>query len=425
MRSMYAESNAHVLMTIDTVGGVWHQGLQLAAGLVQRGMRVSLATMGALLSPAQRAQAARVRGVQIHESRWRLEWMDDARDDVSRAGDWLLGLEARLRPDVVHLNQFAFGACPFVAPKLVVAHSCVLSWWRAVHSERAPSSWDDYRRTVRLGLAGATLVGAPTQAMLDALAVEHGHVHGGVVLPNGRSPADFRPGDKQPVILAAGRLWDPAKNLAALEAVAPRLPWPVRVAGARVEPGRMTSSNAAAAPAPRARLPWPVRVAGARVEPGRMTSSNAAAAPASFVQWLGELAQAELAAQFAEASIYALPARYEPFGLSALEAALSGCALVLGDVPSLREVWGDAAAYVPPGNTGALREALIQLIDDPQQRAQMAHRARMRARCFTPSRMVEAYLGAYARLCAPKHAVDDAAIPVPVQRQPEAIPCGS
>jgi glycogen(starch) synthase len=391
---MYAESNAHVLMTIDTVGGVWHQGLQLAAGLVQRGMRVSLATMGALLSPAQRAQAARVRGVQIHESRWRLEWMDDARDDVSRAGDWLLGLEARLRPDVVHLNQFAFGACPFVAPKLVVAHSCVLSWWRAVHSERAPSSWDDYRKTVRLGLAGATLVGAPTQAMLDALAVEHGHVHGGVVLPNGRSPADFRPGDKQPVVLAAGRLWDPAKNLAALEAVAPR-------------------------------LPWPVRVAGARVEPGRMTSSNAAAAPASFVQWLGELAQAELAAQFAEASIYALPARYEPFGLSALEAALSGCALVLGDVPSLREVWGDAAAYVPPGNTGALREALIQLIDDPQQRAQMAHRARMRARCFTPSRMVEAYLGAYARLCAPKHAVDDAAIPVPVQRQPEAIPCGS
>ncbi len=32
-----------------------------------------------------------------------------------------------------------------------------------------------------------------------------------------------------------------------------------------------------------------------------------------------------------------LPARYEPFGLSVLEAALSGCALVLGDIPSLRE----------------------------------------------------------------------------------------
>ena len=47
-------------------------------------------------------------------------------------------------------------------------------------------------------------------------------------------------------------------------------------------------------------------------------------------------------------SIYALPARYEPFGLSVLEAALSGCALVLGDIPSLREIWDGAALFVDP-----------------------------------------------------------------------------
>ena len=47
------------------------------------------------------------------------------------------------------------------------------------------------------------------------------------------------------------------------------------------------------------------------------------------------------------AAIYALPARYEPFGLSILEAALSGCALVIGDIPSLREIWADAALFVP------------------------------------------------------------------------------
>jgi glycogen(starch) synthase len=389
MRSMRAECDGHVLITLDTVGGVWHQGLELAAGLVRRGMRVSLATMGARLSTAQRAQAALVRGVGLHESNWRLEWMDDARDDVCRAGDWLLALEARLRPDVVHLNQFAFGAWPFAAPTLVVAHSCVLSWWRGVYQAPAPAAWDAYRETVRRGLEGAALVGAPTQAMLDALASEHGHARGGVVLPNGRSGADFRPGDrKQPVILSAGRLWDPAKNLAALEAVAPRLPWPVRVAGARVEPGRATPQESVSA---------------------------------SAVQWLGELAPSALAAQFAEASIYALPARYEPFGLSALEAALSGCALVLGDVPSLREVWGDAAVYVPPGNAGALHAALVRLIDDAPGREQMARRASARAGRFTPARMVNAYLGAYARLRAPKLSAAQA----PVQPQPEALPCGS
>jgi glycogen(starch) synthase len=114
-------------------------------------------------------------------------------------------------------------------------------------------------------------------------------VRGGVVLPNGAARRTFAPGEKQPVCLSAGRFWDAAKNLAALEAVAPRLPWPVRVAGARVQPG--------------ARRRHPTR------RRGRAMARRAGAG--------------ELAAQFAAASIYALPARYEPFGLSALEAALS------------------------------------------------------------------------------------------------------
>jgi len=391
MPSTRAEARGHVLITVDTVGGVWHHGVELAAGLARRGLRVSLATMGARLSPAQRAQAILLQDlwrVGVHESCWRLEWMEDAADDVCHAGDWLLGLEARLRPDVVHLNQFAFGAWPFVAPTLLVAHSCVLSWWRAVHGLRAPDAWNAYRETVRRGLDGATLVGAPTQAMLDALVHEHGHVRGSVVLPNGRSGADFRPGEKLPVILSAGRLWDRAKNLAALEAVAPRLPWAVRVAGARTAPGAAASAPASA--------------------------SASDAAPASPVQWLGELAPTALAAQFAQASIYALPARYEPFGLTALEAALSGCALVLGDLPSLREVWDDAAIYVPPDDADALHAALMRLIDDPTHRERMASRAAQSARRFTPSRMVDAYLGAYVRL----HGGG-----APVQRQPETFPC--
>ncbi|MEB3829625.1 glycosyltransferase [Phormidium sp. CCY1219] len=56
----------------------------------------------------------------------------------------------------------------------------------------------------------------------------------------------------------------------------------------------------------------------------------------------------ELSHWYARAAIYAFPARYEPFGLSVLEAALSGCALVLGDIPRLREMWGDAAVFANP-----------------------------------------------------------------------------
>jgi glycosyltransferase involved in cell wall biosynthesis len=95
------------------------------------------------------------------------------------------------------------------------------------------------------------------------------------------------------------------------------------------------------------------------------------------------------------APIFALPARYEPFGLSILEAALAGCALVLGDIPSLREHWDGVAIFVPPDDPGLLRLALRSLIDDPQLRQTLAMRARRRALGYSARRMALAYLGAY------------------------------
>ncbi|MBL0419964.1 glycosyltransferase family 4 protein [Ramlibacter sp. AW1] len=354
-----------VLMTADTVGGVWTYALELAQGLGRRGWRVHLATMGAPLSPHQRAQAARVPRLKLHESSHKLEWMPDPWDDLERAARWLLALEAEIQPQVVHLNQYVFGALPFHAPTLLVAHSCVSSWWRAVRREDAPPAWDRYRDCVSRGLAGATLVAAPTRAMLNAVQRHYGTGADGLVLPNGRDPALFQPATKQGFVLAAGRLWDPAKNLAALEAVAPGLPWPVRVAGACTGP------------------------------------DGTVQAP-TWVQALGQLPPFELARQMGRASIYAFPARYEPFGLSILEAALSGCALVLGDLDSLREIWGDAALYVPPDDHLALRDTLVRLIVDADLRAALAQAAYERAQHFDPERMTQATLSAYGRLPALK-----------------------
>jgi glycosyltransferase involved in cell wall biosynthesis len=118
------------------------------------------------------------------------------------------------------------------------------------------------------------------------------------------------------------------------------------------------------------------------------------------VRMLGRLPSAALHRKMARAGIFALPARYEPFGLSALEAGLCGCALVLGDIESFREVWGDAARFVPPDDHDALRRALQSLISRPAERAEMAARARARALTYTPERMSEAYLEVYGMLSA-------------------------
>ncbi|HEX3246738.1 MAG TPA: glycosyltransferase family 4 protein [Chloroflexota bacterium] len=350
-----------VLFTADAIGGVWSYALELARQLSLSGVEVALATMGSLPTADQRAEAHRIEGLTLWESRFKLEWMDDPWDDVRRAGDWLLGLQAKFRADLVHLSDYAHCALAWEVPTLVVGHSCVLSWWEAVKGESAPPAWDRYRQEVARGLRSAVLVVAPSAAMLQALERHYGPLGATRLIPNGRDPERFRPTRKRPLILAAGRVWDQAKNLAAVERVAPLLPWPVYIAG-------------------------------------ELESSAAVANMPKQACFLGRLETDELARWLGRCAVYVHPARYEPFGLSILEAAFAGSALVLGDIPSLRELWDDAALFVAPDDHEMLAQTLLGLIADTSRRLELAHRSRSRAMSFTAQHMSEAYLAAYREL---------------------------
>lgn len=344
-----------VLMTTDCVGGVFTYATTLARELVARGVDVHLATMGPAMRPEQRALVASIPGVRVHESTFALEWMDDPWDDVARAGEWLRALEREVSPDVVHLNGYAHATAGFRAPVVVTAHSCVLTWWRAVELEDAPPRYERYRRAVTDALRSAPGVIAISRAFLEALEQHYGAVEDATVVYNGLPPAKLEAFEKERVVLSAGRVWDKAKNVGALARVAPRLRWPVRVAG------------------------WDCEA-----EPN--------------VVALGLLSRAALHREMAQAAIFALPAKYEPFGLCPLEAAMHACALVLGDIETLREIWGAAAMYVPPHDDEALARAIDVLAGDPALRADLGIRARQRAERYSAARMTEHTLDVYARV---------------------------
>jgi glycosyltransferase involved in cell wall biosynthesis len=353
-----------MLMTTDTVGGVWTFTMELAGALQKHGVEVWLAALGGAAEEWQRRQAAGITGVRLFESKFQLEWMDDPWEDVYESGKWLLELAKEWRPDIVHLNSFGHAALSWPTPVVLTAHSCVVSWWRAVNGGDVPPVWGRYRREVARALGSAQAVTTPSQAMANALEECYGfNARETRVIPNGRTASMFFVKPKEPMLLAAGRLWDHGKNIAQIARVACDLPWPVYVAGAQCD------------------------------------GNGRSEAPAGC-HALGPLSPDALAEWYARASIYVLPALYEPFGYSALEAALSGCALVLGDIPSLREIWNDAALFVPPDDAGKLARTLGELIADPGRRQQMALRAGGRALAFTPSRMAEAYLDVYSNAAA-------------------------
>jgi glycosyltransferase involved in cell wall biosynthesis len=112
----------------------------------------------------------------------------------------------------------------------------------------------------------------------------------------------------------------------------------------------------------------------------------------------GHLPAAELAALRRRAAIFAAPARYEPFGLAILEAARDRCALVLGDIPSLRELWDGAARFVDPGDSRALHDALAELAAEGAERERLARAAQERSSRYTTASCAAAYRALYDRV---------------------------
>lgn len=346
-------------MTADTLGGVWNYSLDLARALPD--LEFTIATMGRRLSPEQRRQVSALRNVALCESELKLEWMDEPWRHVDAAGEWLLQIARETDPDVVHLNGYSHAALEWNAPVIVVAHSCVVSWWRAVQDEDAPSQYDEYRRRVRAGLDAADQIIAPTSAMLSSLNENYDIEVNGRAIRNGRNHSAFSPAQKLPQIFTAGRVWDEAKNTILLNEIAPRVSWPIRIAGEDRHP-------------------------------------NGSRAALRNVNSLGVLPTAELARHVAQSAIYVSPARYEPFGLAVLEAALCSCALVLSDIPTFRELWDGAAVFVAADDNEGFVVALKTLISDTPRREELGLRARERALRFTVERMANGYREAYAHI---------------------------
>ena len=340
-------------MTADCVGGVWTYVVDLMRALPD--YEFVIATLGARPDASQQAQIDALPNVKLRVSDFKLEWQQNPWDDVAASGEWLRALEREWAPDIVHLNGMAHGTVDFRAPKLVVAHSCVCSWFRAVKGADAPASWNCYREKVGAGLRAAALVVAPTRALLDEFERIYGEFAPARVVHNGSATA-ATPDDPEvePFVLSAGRLWDEAKNIALLERIAPDVDAPIRVAGAGGD--------------------------------------------FQNVETLGFLPFAQMSARMKRAAIWAHPARYEPFGLAIAEAAQRNCALVLSDIPTLRELWRDTAIFVAPDDEAGWTDAINGLMNAPFERDKWAARAKSRAGHYSLERFGASYAEVYEAL---------------------------
>lgn len=332
-----------LLLTADAFGDSLKNALELCQAFDGADVTVVLALFGPSLTGAQRRQLAALANVELHECATPLTLTSLAAPAFETATDWLLALIEKLRPDVVHLGHPELGAAAGDLPLLVAAHDCPYVRWRALHDSMPPRAWDRHRHAVQSGLRRARRVVVPNRATLAALERVHGGLPQACVIPVGLSPGAFHAARKELFVLAVGDASDETRNLQLLVRAEPSIRVPVRFADSRL-------------PA------------------------------ATLAYWYGR------------AALFVLPARHEAFGIAVVEAALSRCAPILGDVPPLRETWGDDARYVPSNDPYALADAVNDLAARPAARQDLARRAELRARALSPEHGAAAYLELYRSL---------------------------
>ena len=339
------------LITTDAVGGVWRYATTLAAGMVARGLPVVLAVLG----PNANAAQVRAAPAQVVQTGLPLDWT--ARDAVAlrHVSARLAMLAGQLGVGQVHLHAPALvGTVRWPAPVVAVTHSCVATWWEAVRGSPPDLALTWRIDATRAGLLAAGQVIAPSAAHADATQRLYGPLPITVV-HNGADPVPAN-ATRTPSILTAGRLWDEGKGVAWLDRATPRIAVPVRAAG-------------------------PVQ------------GPVGGLAQFQYLDLLGTLDPSGMAHAMAEASVFASLPAYEPFGLAVLEAAYAGCALVLRDIPSARELWNGAALFV--ADEAALVPVLHEALRDS---AAWGARAQARASRYTMDAMVDGTLAVHRML---------------------------
>jgi glycosyltransferase involved in cell wall biosynthesis len=302
----------------------------------------------------------------------KLEWMHNAEAHIDRTRALITNLVAKLEPDLVHANQFAAACLHADVPVLLTVHSDVLSWRRwTLGTDEVPAEWLGYVELVQSGLRCADAVVAVSRFLAREVRCLYGSRRPIEVIYNGWARPAIEPvRPKQPLTLLAGRAWDAAKNIVlAAEAAHGWDPGRVYLAGDQRHPDSGGSLD----------VPPPI-------------------------QPLGQLPRAELDQWLARASIFVSPARYDPFGLLPLQAALAGCALLLSDIPSYRELWDGAALFFRSDDPADLRRQWSLLLSEPSLVQELSSVARGCAlERYSVDRMVDAYVSLYAELS--EHAV--------------------
>lgn len=96
----------------------------------------------------------------------------------------------------------------------------------------------------------------------------------------------------------------------------------------------------------------------------------------------GFVNDSDLSLLYKKCQFFIYPSLYEGFGIPPLEAMKSDCAVIVSDIPSLKEVCSSAAVYVNPLDNESIKSGILTLINDSSLKSDLKLKAKLRSDFF-------------------------------------------
>jgi len=113
------------------------------------------------------------------------------------------------------------------------------------------------------------------------------------------------------------------------------------------------------------------------------------------VEMKGYLGSIDLSKLFSQSIAYVFPSLSEGFGIPGLNAMAASVPLIASNIPTLKEIYGDAAMYFDPKNPKDIAEKIKKILSSDKIRSELVEKEKSQVKKYSWQKMAEETLKVY------------------------------
>ena len=359
-------SKFRLLMTTDVKSEVWDYSLTLSKALLKHiNAEILMISMGGNPTDSQKKQLEDL-NIEFQFTDFSSDFSidDKVNPDDSKIKTIFESSIKSFNPHIVHLNH-GYPDFDFDKPCVFACHANILNkkLWNDSINRYSPLHKNllNYKQIINKSLNNADIIIAPSRFFAENIVKTFNFTKGIKIIYNG---IDYKPHSclkESPTLVTFGNMSDNIKHINLLLNMAYRLPDNIKI-----------------------------KIIGDSQFDRKLPKN---------VEFLKNLSNFDLQEVYKNSSIYLALSNYESNGLSSMQAAYSGCAILANDIPACKELWGDCAYIFDRDDQNSLMRCINNLVENPNLLEITSRNCQAKAlSVFNSKRMAYEYINLYKNI---------------------------